>query len=289
MPSAELPKLVTQPMRVPIPPHGVAVFESRHGPGFEGELCDDFSKFMLIITGQARWKTERSDRLLGPDTLCHIPAGLAHHQRDLPGEPVTVFCIHFSPKLLTETLQTGLANLEMCALDLRAASINQSRAMRALFRELLFEQDARPEGWRELSQARLVEIAVRTLRMGGRKKPVTLPEMDASAGESAARVAHYASSLRSRFYSQETLDEAARSVDLSRRQFTEIFRKITGETWRRYVQNLRLEHAARLLEQTEKSVIATAFESGFEDLSHFNRCFKSTYRLTPGQWREKHR
>jgi transcriptional regulator GlxA family with amidase domain len=76
---------------------------------------------------------------------------------------------------------------------------------------------------------------------------------------------------------------------LGRRRFTELFRQVTGESWRRYVHRLRMDYAARLLSSTERSVTAIAFECGFEELSHFHHSFKSTYRVPPLAYRDQFR
>jgi transcriptional regulator GlxA family with amidase domain len=63
---------------------------------------------------------------------------------------------------------------------------------------------------------------------------------------------------------------------------------VTGQTWRQYVLRLRLEHAMKLLIQTEKSVTAIAFESGFDELSHFHHRFKAAFGQPPMLYRENH-
>ena len=91
---------------------------------------------------------------------------------------------------------------------------------------------------------------------------------------------------KTRFFRQETLDDAARSVGLSRRQFTALFREVAGQSWLEHRTLLRLQHARQLLARTENSVIAIAFEAGFEDLSNFNRAFKQAYGSSPKAYRD---
>jgi AraC-like DNA-binding protein len=276
-PSAEL---VTSPKRVLMPESGLVVFESRHAPGFFGELKDEYAKFHLVISGRARWESCGRAYSVGPDTLFHIAAGVPHRQRDLSGEPVTLYAIHYRPELLAPSLSRELSRLGMLPLDLSSAHIDQARPVRALFQEMLFEQGECVFGWKMLLGARLTELAVSTLRLAQRLAGPARPGR-VQASDSATRVAGYALRLRTQFYRPETLEEAARSVNLSRRQFTKVFRNVAGKTWRRYVQDLRLGHARKLLAQTEKSVTAVAFECGFEDLSHFHHLFKSETGCTP--------
>jgi hypothetical protein len=52
---------------------------------------------------------------------------------------------------------------------------------------------------------------------------------------------------------------------------------------------LRLNHAAGLLAETDHSVLAVAFESGFDDLSNFNHGFKAAYGCSPLTYRGQRR
>jgi transcriptional regulator GlxA family with amidase domain len=166
------------------------------------------------------------------------------------------------------------------------ALAGDGRQVRALFQELLFEQDARQGGWQALMLARLNECAVLCLRQGTRLKAAVARD-DPAGGR--ARVAAYALQLRSNFFRAHTIDEAAQEVQLSRRQFTALFRALSGESWRRHLLRLRLEHAQRLLGESERSITAVAFESGFDDLSHFHHSFKAAHRCTPGEYRTARR
>ncbi len=284
--TADSKQLVVCPKRVPMPEFGLVVSESRHAPGFSGQLRDDFSKFHLIIAGQAVWKQGSQSFSVGPDTLFHIPAGLSHSQRDLTHNPVILYFIHYKPSLLTKSVQDKLSALGMLPIDLASPRINQASSIRSLYREMLFEQDARQPGWQVLLLSSLMSLAVRSLRMAGPDANMSPPRFRPGS-DSAERVAQYALSLRSRFYHQPTLAEAARSVNLSERRFTDLFRRATGQSWCQHLQSLRLDHATKLLAATEKPVIAVAFESGFEDLSHFHHVFKTVYKCSPLKYRKQ--
>lgn len=69
-------------------------------------------------------------------------------------------------------------------------------------------------------------------------------------------------------------------------QLSSEFSKYFGSSFGEYIRNSRLEKACALL--TNKSLMLTeiAFESGFSDQSHFIRCFKQKYGMTPNQYRK---
>jgi transcriptional regulator GlxA family with amidase domain len=50
----------------------------------------------------------------------------------------------------------------------------------------------------------------------------------------------------------------------------------------------RIERAARRLIESDDSIKAIAFESGYKKQRSFNKTFKSIYKLTPATYRRHH-
>lgn len=280
-------ELVTRPKVVPMPDFGVCVFESRHGPGFIApKLQDEFSKFLLVISGQARWDGDGKMYLVGANSLVHVPRGILHRQEDVPSDPVTLFAIHYRPEVLSAPFARELDARRFTHWNLSGSELPLARYFRADFREMLFEQGTQRKGWETIMLSCLGHLAVRAMRLSQRPGDSFHPAFEKESS-GAERVATYVRRLQSTFYSQRSLEDAAQTTGLSRRQFTELFRKITSQSWKEYLQKLRLAHARDLLARTDKSVVAVAFESGFEDLSHFHRVFKQAFDLSPLAYRKK--
>lgn len=277
-------ELTTRPKRVPMPDCGLVVFESRHAPGFYGEMTDAYAKFHLVIAGQASWESARRTYDVGPNTLFHIAEMVPHRQRDLPGQPVTLYAIHYRPELLRPELKRELTAAQMLPVALGSPNPERGRIVKRIVQDMLFEQEARRFGWEAWLVSRLADLAVLSIRAVREDE-----QRSTRYDDGLARVNAYADRLQNSFYVQEDLNTAARSVGLGRRRFTELFRQATGTSWRRRVNELRLEYAARLLETTERSVTAIGFECGFDDLSHFHRRFKARYRTTPHAFRLRNR
>jgi len=51
------------------------------------------------------------------------------------------------------------------------------------------------------------------------------------------------------------------------------------------VNEVRITHAMMLLLETDKSIQSVAYQSGFENISYFNRVFLRKNRITPGKFR----
>jgi AraC-like DNA-binding protein len=77
------------------------------------------------------------------------------------------------------------------------------------------------------------------------------------------------------------LEEFARLTSRSLSAFKRDFQKIYNTTPGKWLTQKRLDHAMHLLTHLNRTVSETAFESGFENLAHFSRCFKQKFGVPP--------
>ncbi|GAA4450916.1 AraC family transcriptional regulator [Nibrella saemangeumensis] len=77
---------------------------------------------------------------------------------------------------------------------------------------------------------------------------------------------------------------ANRSLATFKREFTRLFHTTPA----RWLMQKRLTYAKTLLETTELPVNDVAYESGFENTSHFSRVFKERFGLSPLFYRKQH-
>lgn len=89
------------------------------------------------------------------------------------------------------------------------------------------------------------------------------------------------------FRKQVTLEEASGIANMTPNAFCKFFKKITRKTFIETIIEYRLNYATQQLIQTDKSVSAIAFESGFGDVSHFYKTFKNKMQLSPLNYRKK--
>ncbi|NBX60141.1 MAG: helix-turn-helix domain-containing protein, partial [Opitutaceae bacterium] len=57
-----------------------------------------------------------------------------------------------------------------------------------------------------------------------------------------------------------------------------------GRTFWAVLNDLRLAHAAMLLQRGEHSIMGVMFSCGFNDVSHFYRMFRQRYGAAPRAW-----
>jgi len=83
-----------------------------------------------------------------------------------------------------------------------------------------------------------------------------------------------------------SLKELARLTHLSLASFKREFKKAFGTTPGKWLKEKRLDHAGRILSSSSKSISDVAFESGFENTTHFSRVFKEKFHETPLHYRQ---
>lgn len=113
--------------------------------------------------------------------------------------------------------------------------------------------------------------------------PAVMPDggEDVSLGQVLVHMrTHFAEPL-----SNATLAEiAGRSV----RAFERMFRRQLNVTPQQFLRRLRVRLACQELTASRRPLSAIAATHGFYDQSHFVREFRREYRLTPGEYRDRH-
>jgi len=88
------------------------------------------------------------------------------------------------------------------------------------------------------------------------------------------------------YFEPLSVDDLARAAGLSRAHFSREFRRAFGESPHAYLLTRRLERAAALLRNTDRSVAEICFTVGLESVGSFTTTFTRTYGLPPTAYRE---
>jgi len=86
------------------------------------------------------------------------------------------------------------------------------------------------------------------------------------------------------FKSRITIKDIAEQVNLSPHSFCRYFKTRTLKTYWQFLSEIRVGYACKLLIENRISISQVCYESGFHNLSNFNRCFKSITNKTPLQY-----
>lgn len=112
-------------------------------------------------------------------------------------------------------------------------------------------------------------------------------ESTAVFGTDDPATAKAASYLRGGALRGVTVDQAAAHAGLPRRTFERRFARVAGQTPAQMVQQLRLDHACRLLIDTDWPVMRIAHACGVEHPQHLARLFRERLGTTPSAYRRQ--
>lgn len=95
--------------------------------------------------------------------------------------------------------------------------------------------------------------------------------------------------VQQNFQSEVSLDEVASRVNMTVPAFCRYFKKLTHKTFTEFVNEIRIAHACRHLGNEHLSIAAVSFDSGFNNLSHFNKHFRLITGVNPRDYRRNMR
>jgi AraC-like DNA-binding protein len=90
-----------------------------------------------------------------------------------------------------------------------------------------------------------------------------------------------------RYFEPLAVDDLARAAGLSRAHFSREFRRAFGESPHAYLLTRRLERAAALLRNTDRSVADICFSVGLQSVGSFTSSFTRTYGVAPTAYRNR--
>lgn len=87
--------------------------------------------------------------------------------------------------------------------------------------------------------------------------------------------------LNTNYQRKIELENVAEIANLHPAAFCRFFKEKSGKSLSEYVNDLRVGYACRLINEGRMSISQISFESGFNNLSNFNRTFKKHTGFTP--------
>ena len=137
----------------------------------------------------------------------------------------------------------------------------------------LIENDLGPE----LAKAVARKLVIYHRRGGGQSQFSTLLELSPKSDRIQAALAY----ARDNLHKPLTVPDLADAAHLSPRQFSRAFHAETGQSPAKAIENLRVEGARNLMEQSRHSIDEVARQTGFSDRDHMRRAFLRAFGQPP--------
>jgi len=88
------------------------------------------------------------------------------------------------------------------------------------------------------------------------------------------------------FHNHISLDDLAKKIGMNKSSMCRYFKKKTGESIFSLLLKLRISYAKNQISNTDYTISQIAFDSGFNNISHFNVKFKNATGYTPTEYRK---
>ncbi len=116
--------------------------------------------------------------------------------------------------------------------------------------------------------------------------PITRSSFVGHNPKESSRLSEVFDWIHAHFGNDIRLREAAAIAGMQENAFSRFFALRTRKTFSGFVQELRLQKAARLLEENELPVTELCYECGYNNVSNFNRQFLQHFGVSPLKYRQ---
>jgi LacI family transcriptional regulator len=94
--------------------------------------------------------------------------------------------------------------------------------------------------------------------------------------------------IRDRSHQRIRVSDVVRELAVARRALEQRFVRLVGRTPAAEIRRVRIEHAKRMLVETDRSIAEISRATGFGHQDLFSRVFRRSVGLTPTQFRHRH-
>ncbi|WP_086476509.1 MULTISPECIES: AraC family transcriptional regulator [Arenibacter] len=110
--------------------------------------------------------------------------------------------------------------------------------------------------------------------------------VNAFKGDDAEKMQIVYNYVMNNFKDKISLEEIASLLNMTTTSFCRYFKPRANKTFTRFVNEIRIGHARKLLLEDNLNISQISYECGFNALSNFNRQFKSIVKMSPHEFRK---
>ena len=255
----------------------MATLESPHIPAH----WHDAMEILFCLNGEVRIHAEHDTLTLSHNQLIVFDSKEVHSIHS-DSKLYMFLCIHVDKKLLS----VYCPNLELYHIKCRPVPLDDPKEIKYIHLCQLAH---------ELTRTNIKNASTRAMRSDGTAL-LMLADLiqyfseyappETASGHGNRTIRELISYVNEHYTEKLSLEDAADYVGFSREYFCRFFKQHMGLTFLRYLNEVRISHAGRLLSSTDLSISEIMNTCGFTNQTIFNRLFKEIYGMTPRQARK---
>lgn len=137
----------------------------------------------------------------------------------------------------------------------------------------------------EAKELRLLEICYSILYVLSTGFFVKSENPDGDAVDLSTRGRHIIAYVESNYMNEIQLEDLSKAVYLSPSYLSRLFKKLTGQNFKNYLEEVRLRHASDEMGNTDKTITAIAYNNGFPNVSALSTAIRKKYDKSPSEYR----
>lgn len=233
---------------------------------------------LFVVEGSVRVTVQDSACLLKEEDIFLINSSLSHSVACLDG--AILCCVKFPWRMVSDMLGSS-------AFVFRCNSVeNQDHPfhdLRSIFRSLVYYHVRERHKTAFLMESQLLRLLDCLVEH-------YLVELNPNSGgklSDEARLQQIFQFVNRNYQDSVSLSQLAEELYVSTSTLSRFFKKQTGMGFVDYLNQIRIHAAAIELVQTDENVTKIAVNSGFSNLSVFNRTFRDHYGMSPTEYRRQ--
>lgn len=241
----------------------------------EWELMWVLDKPLIAVYGSREYRIEPGDLVL-------FPPNQPHEMRKIHQES-TFLCIQLNPSIFPATRSITVNDIQLR----HYLSPRDDREVRRAILDVAQHYFLREELYDLYCWGQCGLLMHRLL--------TALPHQEVSAEEAAqigrqnARLMRLVQFVEENYTHKIRLSDFARQEGCSVSYLSHFIHDRMNQTFQDYVNDVRFNHACKLMAQGEESMLSISMASGFSDYRYFSRAFQKIYGMTPVEYRDSAR
>lgn len=198
---------------------------------------------------------------------------------------VEVLIIVFHPDLLGKTVDLNqkanafVSFLDSATVEALGLDIDTMDTLRSCLLDIHREMQGQGREYELFVKAGILRAMALLARYAIKSALKGALDVSESAGMKLIKKAlHY---IELHYMEDITLDDISAHLNVSPFYFSRVFSQITGQTFKNYLNTVKVEKAQNLIRTTETPILDVAYDCGFNSIRTFNRVFRNIKGYTP--------
>ncbi len=134
---------------------------------------------------------------------------------------------------------------------------------------------------------KLLEI-LNVLQNSSEYKSISEAGVTCSSEKESERMEKVITYMTNNFNKDISVSDVAKIANMADNAFSRYFSQRARKPFVKFLNDIRLSHACKLLLEENMSVVEICFESGFNNLSNFNKQFKKKLNVSPSEYKKQY-